>query len=65
MIIIEIFFAKINNPQQNTKYFSKKISTNQCKLYSCVLSLVPCYMTEIIEPPTSTFRTSAAPFVHM
>ena len=40
MIIIEIIFAKINNPQQNSKHFAKKISTNQCKLYSCVLSLV-------------------------
>ena len=49
MIIIEIIFAKINNPQQTTKHFAKKISTNQCKLYSCVLSLVPCYMTEILN----------------
>ena len=40
MIIIEIIFAKINNPQQNTKYFSKKMVSTPGLLGMCNICLL-------------------------
>ena len=65
MIIIEIFFAKINNPQQNTKHFAEKNIYEPMQTIQLRAQLGALLHDRNIEPPTSTFRTSAAPFVHM